>query len=87
MSIKPEKNIVNFLNVSEVFHEIFQSKKIMKFYITMCNITVKGRPSLRSSIPIPAILWRKISKEKKFFYYLTIGPLAITQLYPINQSL
>jgi len=31
-----QKNIVNFFNISEIFHEIFHAKNFMKFYINMC---------------------------------------------------
>jgi len=34
--VLPEKIIVNFLNISEIFHEIFHAKT---FYITIHNIS------------------------------------------------
>jgi len=44
VSVKPEKTSCNFWNISEIFHEIFQGKKFMKFYITMYNSGIRGVP-------------------------------------------
>jgi len=46
VSVSRKKTSWNFWNISEIFHEIFQGKNVMTFYITMC-----GRAVVRSVSP------------------------------------